>query len=108
MAVPAEPKAEPPDQRPDDGRDAERAPGERIQMTVSRRDPDALAIALRGWLADQLGALPELSGARMPSSGGLSSTSLLLEATWLSKWQPPNGAWVARIAPEDNPMPVYP
>jgi len=77
-------------------------------MTVSRRDPDALAIALRGWLADQLGALPELSGARMPSSGGLSSTSLLFEATWLSKGQPRSGAWVARMAPEDSAMPVFP
>src|SRR5262252_7673793 len=102
MAVPAEPKAEPPDQRPDDGRDAERAPGERIQMTVSRRDPAALALALRGWLADRLGALPELSGARMPPSGGLSSTSLLFEASWLSEGQRCRGALVARMAPEDS------
>jgi len=108
MAVPAEPKAERSDQRPDDRQDAERVPGERIQMTVSRRDPAALALALRGWLADRLGELPELSGARMPSSGGLSSTSLLFEATWLSKGQPCRGALVARMAPEDSAMPVFP
>ena len=108
MAVPAESKAEPPDQRPDGGQDTERAPGERIQMTVSRRDPGALAHALRGWLADRLGALPEVSGARMPASGGLSSTSLLFEATWLTKGQRSSGALVARMAPEDSAMPVFP
>ena len=88
----------------------ERAPGERVKMTVSMRDADSLAAALRGWLAERVGASepPELTGARMPASGGLSSTSLLFEAAWSSEGTPCRGAYVARMAPEMSAVPVFP
>src|SRR5260370_16016591 len=88
----------------------ERAPGERVKMTVSMRDADSLATALRGWLAERVGASepPELTGARMPASGGLSSTSLLFEAAWSSEGTPCRGAYVARMAPEMSAVPVFP
>src|SRR5258708_3645066 len=88
----------------------ERAPGERVKMTVSMRDADSLATALRGWLAERVGASepPQLTGARMPASGGLSSTSLLFEAAWSSEGTPCRGAYVARMAPEMSAVPVFP
>jgi aminoglycoside phosphotransferase (APT) family kinase protein len=84
--------------------------GERIQMTVSTRDPTALAEELRGWLGGKLALNepPVISGVRMPPSGGLSSTSLLFEAEWPSAGAPQRGAYVARMAPEQSAIPVFP
>jgi aminoglycoside phosphotransferase (APT) family kinase protein len=84
--------------------------GERIQMTVSTRDPAALAEALRGWLGGKLALSepPVISGVRMPPSGGLSSTSLLFEAEWPSAGARQRGAYVARMAPEQSAIPVFP
>ncbi|HEX2323283.1 MAG TPA: phosphotransferase family protein [Streptosporangiaceae bacterium] len=84
--------------------------GERIQMTVSTRDPAALAEALRGWLGRKLALNepPVISGVRMPPSGGLSSTSLLFEAEWPSAGARQRGAYVARMAPEQSAIPVFP
>jgi aminoglycoside phosphotransferase (APT) family kinase protein len=89
---------------------AERPVGERVTMTVSQRDPAAMANALRGWLAGKLGIadLPVISGARLPASGGLSSTSLLFEAEWVSDAAPQHAALVARMAPEQGAIPVFP
>jgi aminoglycoside phosphotransferase (APT) family kinase protein len=88
----------------------EHAPGERVQMTVSQRDPHALAAALQGWLAGKLAAAgpPVISGVRMPASGGLSSTSLLFEVEWTSAGTGQRGAYVARMAPELGAVPVFP
>src|SRR5215475_1515725 len=84
--------------------------GERIQMTVSTRDPAALADALQDWLATKLALSepPTIRGVRMPSSGGLSSTSLLFEADWSSGGKTQRGAYVARMAPEQSAVPVFP
>ena len=84
--------------------------GERIQMTVSTRDPVAMAAALQGWLGGKLALRepPVLSGVRTPPSGGLSSTSLLFEADWSSEGTPRRGAYVARMAPEQSAVPVFP
>src|SRR6266702_321880 len=60
----------------------ERSPDERIKMTVS--------------------------GVRTPASGGLSSTSVLFEASWTSQGTQRGGAYVARMAPEDSAVPVFP
>src|SRR5260221_4024146 len=88
----------------------ERAPGERVKMTVSMRDANSLATALRGWLAERVGASepPQLTGARMPASGGLSSTSLLFEAAWSSEGTPCRRSYVARIAPAMISVSVFP
>lgn len=84
--------------------------GERIQMTVSTRDLAALAAALQGWLGGKLALSepPLISGVRMPPSGGLSSTSLLFEAEWTGAGTPQRGAYVARMAPEQSAVPVFP
>jgi aminoglycoside phosphotransferase (APT) family kinase protein len=89
---------------------ADRSPGEEIKMTVSQRDVDSLAAAVTDWLADRLGTAepPVISGVRMPTSGGLSSTSLLFEAEWVADGRPERGAFVARMAPESSAVPVFP
>ncbi|HXS64981.1 MAG TPA: phosphotransferase family protein [Streptosporangiaceae bacterium] len=92
----------------------DRAPGEKVKMTVSERDPETMAAALGTWLAGRLGTEPQISGVRMPEFGGLSSTSVLFEARWTSKDQGLSGethcegSFVARMAPEAGAVPVFP
>jgi aminoglycoside phosphotransferase (APT) family kinase protein len=90
-----------------------RSPDEKVTMTVSERRPEALADALRGWLAAELSLVdpPVLSDVRMPEFGGLSSTSLLFRASWAGPGQgcaERGGAFVARMAPEPSAVPVFP
>ena len=64
----------------------DRAPGEKVKMTVSERSIGALGPALHNWLAGRLDRPGELavSEVRTPTGGnGLSSTSVLFEASWL-------------------------
>ena len=89
---------------------ADRAPGEKIKMTVSERTADSLAAALRDWLAGRLGTseAPVISDVRVPEFGGLSSTSVLFEAEWTIGGKASAGAYVARMAPESSAIPVFP
>jgi aminoglycoside phosphotransferase (APT) family kinase protein len=87
---------------------ADRTPGEKVKMTVSERSPESLAAALATWLADRLGTTPEISGVRVPESGGLSSTSVLFEARWTSGGKHGSGSYVARMGPESSAVPVFP
>jgi aminoglycoside phosphotransferase (APT) family kinase protein len=89
---------------------ADHPPGERRKMTVSERSAADIGAALEGWLAGKLGHPPELaiSGVRMPGSGGLSSTSVLFEASWAAGGSRRHAAYVARMAPEASAVPVFP
>jgi hypothetical protein len=77
-------------------------------MTVSERSIGTLTTALQDWLTDRLGRPGQLtvSGVRTPGSGGLSSTSALFEANWVSQGTRQGGAYVARMAPEDSAVPA--
>jgi aminoglycoside phosphotransferase (APT) family kinase protein len=44
----------------------------------------------------------------VPDAGGLSSTSVLFEASWISGGAEQHGAYVARMAPEASAVPVFP
>ena len=98
-----------------------RAPDERIKMTVSERSASELAEGLTGWLAARLGEAEQAAGgrpdaitgltvrnARFSGSGGLSSTSVLFEAGWVSGGAERHGRYVARLAPEASAVPVFP
>ena len=98
-----------------------RAPDERIKMTVSERSARELAEGLTGWLAARLGDAEQAAGgppdavtgltvhsARFSGSGGLSSTSVLFEAGWVSGGAERHGRYVARLAPEASAVPVFP
>ena len=90
----------------------DRAPGERVKMTVSERSIGALGTALHDWLDGRLNGPQELtvSEVRTPTGGnGLSSTSVLFEAGWTGQGGARHvGAYVARLAPEDSALPVFP
>jgi len=83
---------------------------EPVKMTVSERSLDGLGPVLEGWLAGRPGApgRPSVTGVRMPDTGGLSSTSVLFEASWPGEGAGQRGAYVARMAPEASAVPVFP
>jgi aminoglycoside phosphotransferase (APT) family kinase protein len=101
-----------------------RSPDERIKMTVSERSIGTLAARLEGWLAARLNEAERAAGSgdgqagpvtalilsspRLSGSGGLSSTSVLFEADWVSAGTDRHGAYVARLAPEASAVPVFP
>lgn len=79
-----------------------------VALTVSQRDVSSLTERLAAWLARQVGegSPPVVSDLRKPEGGGLSSVSVLFEATW------PDGraplSLVARMPPEQTSFPVFP
>src|SRR5262252_10630278 len=89
---------------------AERAPAERIKMTVSERSAEAIGRALAEWLSAKTSAAgsPVVANVRIPASAGLSSTSVLFDAEWTSSGQSRRGSFVARLAPERSAVPVFP
>ena len=84
--------------------------GEKRKMTVSERSIPALTAALQDWLAGRSPGpgRPTVSGVAMPDSGGLSSTSVLFEASWPGEDAGRRGRYVARMAPEPSAVPVFP
>lgn len=85
------------------------APTDRRRLTTSERDLDTLAADLARWLADRVGAdhEPQISSLSRPQSGGLSSSSVLFDATWAVDGAPESGKFVARMAPEADAFPVF-
>jgi len=89
---------------------ADQSHSEKKKMTVSERSIPALTAALQDWLAGR-SAGPDratVSGVRMPDTGGLSSTSVLFEASWAGEGGERPGCYVARMAPEASAVPVFP
>ena len=75
--------------------------------TDSRRDPEVLRDALQRWLAAQLpaDAAPEVTHVHLPDANGMSSETILFDATWT---RTRFTRLVARVAPADTTMPVFP
>ncbi len=81
----------------------------------SRRDPDATAVQLRAWLATVLpeGSDPIVESVTVPESNGMSSETVLFEATWIEpgergeRGERAAHELVARIAPEPSSVPVF-
>jgi aminoglycoside phosphotransferase (APT) family kinase protein len=93
--------------------EGDRSHGEKLKMTVSERSIPALTAALQDWLASRSAGpgRPTVSNVAMPDSGGLSSTSVLFEASWPgedTRGAPRRGRYVARMAPEPSAVPVFP
>lgn len=72
----------------------------------SRRDPELLREALGKWLAAQLpdAAAPVITRVQLPEANGMSSETILFDAAWGDEAH----ALVARVAPTDTTMPVFP
>jgi aminoglycoside phosphotransferase (APT) family kinase protein len=79
------------------------------EMRRSSRDHDALRAGLERWLADRLPptARPRVEHLAGTSSNGMSSETLLFEATWHEGPGPRRERLVARLAPDPADVPVF-
>jgi aminoglycoside phosphotransferase (APT) family kinase protein len=90
---------------------AEQTPNDDPQeITRSTRDPAELQRALESWLA---GRLPQGSGVAIsevtsPSATGMSSETLLFDASWNEAGEARTGAFVARVEPDLEDCPIFP
>ena len=75
----------------------------------SRRDPGQTRADLQAWLVATLpeGSDPEITDFTVPDSNGMSSETVLLDATWTTDGQREAHPLVARIAPLDSAVPVF-
>jgi aminoglycoside phosphotransferase (APT) family kinase protein len=80
------------------------------EVKRSSRDPQQLGPRLETWLASKLepGADPKISGLEGTSATGMSSETILFEATWTEDGEQQHQRLVARIAPDVGDCPVFP
>ncbi|HEX3788421.1 MAG TPA: phosphotransferase family protein [Pseudonocardiaceae bacterium] len=84
------------------------AHGQRRQMTTSARGLDDLSACLARWLGHKVGADVRITSITRPEGAGLSSSSVLFDASWDTvDGQGDAGAFVARMAPEETSFPVF-
>jgi aminoglycoside phosphotransferase (APT) family kinase protein len=88
----------------------DRDPTEQVSMITHRHDLDRLGRGLAGWLRRPLDADAdiELSGVHVPDGRGLSSVTLLAEASWTTRGTACRRKLVVRLAPDDTSFPVFP
>ncbi len=75
----------------------------------SSRDPEELRARIEAWLARQLpaGAAPSVPSVTSPSSNGMSSETLLFDASWQEGGTERSGQFVARVEPDARDVPVF-
>lgn len=83
---------------------------EEVAMVTHTRDVDAIARALTDWLPHPLGAEGEVvvDDVHVPEGGGLSSVTVLAEATWTARGRRHRRGLVVRAAPDRGSFPVFP
>ncbi|MHB8465036.1 MAG: phosphotransferase family protein [Acidimicrobiales bacterium] len=83
---------------------------EPVETQRSTRDLDQTRQLLELWLATQLppDAAPTISELTSPAANGMSSETLLLDAQWAEEGARRSRALVARVAPEESAVPVFP
>jgi len=89
----------------------EQAPSDEPQeMTRSTRDPAELQRSLETWLEGRLprGSGVSVSEVTSPSATGMSSETLLFDASWKESGEVCTGAFVARVEPDLEDCPVFP
>lgn len=80
-----------------------------LKMQRSSRDATALPTLFAAWLATRLpaGAEPSVVMHSGIDANGMSSETLLLDATWTDDGSPQEGRFVARVAPAAQDVPVF-
>ncbi len=80
------------------------------EVARSSLDREEARARLERWLAAQLpaGAAPRVSKLSSPSSSGMSSETLLFDATWQEGGAQERAALVGRRAPDTRDVPVFP
>ena len=76
---------------------------------ASRRDPVQTKIDIERWLATKLphGSDPAVSEIHVPESNGMSSETVLVDATWIVDGERADKPLVFRIAPDEAAVPVF-
>ena len=79
-------------------------------ITKSSRDADETGRRLAAWLGRVLptGADPVVDQVTVPEANGMSSETLLFDATWTVDGERRTYALVARVAPDISDVPVFP
>ena len=79
------------------------------RMAVSRRDPAELRRRFTGWLDSKLPGLGvEVTSVDAPATNGMSSETLLVEASWQVDGVRTPQRLVVRLAPATDDVPVFP
>ena len=75
----------------------------------SRRDPERTRVDLEAWLTTKLGASaePAVSRVTVPESNGMSSETVLVDASWVAEGERVEHPLVFRIAPDPSAVPVF-
>lgn len=83
---------------------------EPMRMQRSSRDPEETRQRLERWLATKLdsNAEPNVSEVSGTDANGMSSDTMLFDATWKSADGAHNESLVARVAPDSHDVPVFP
>ena len=86
------------------------APSADFSMQRSSRESTNIPKALADWLATQLpdGAEPTVTLHTGIDANGMSSETLVLDASWSENGERREGEFVARVAPAAEDMPVFP
>ena len=94
----------------DTQKDPQRQQSAVARPQASRLDPAALQQRLERWMARQLpaGAAPHIAALDVPASNGMSSETVLFDATWVEAGVTQTAALVARVAPDPSTVPVFP
>jgi aminoglycoside phosphotransferase (APT) family kinase protein len=76
----------------------------------SSRDVTALPAVLSGWLSTVMpgGVAPDITVESGVDSNGMSSETIILTGRWTEDGAPREQKWVARVAPTDADVPVFP
>jgi aminoglycoside phosphotransferase (APT) family kinase protein len=82
--------------------------GVQREMTRSSRDRGALHASLESWLRERVGDDAVVSGVESTSANGMSSETVLFDATWDEGGAPRAERLVARLAPSAADVPVFP
>jgi aminoglycoside phosphotransferase (APT) family kinase protein len=86
------------------------ARGEPTRLTRSSRAADDLAVQLQRWLARRLPreAGPVVHDVETSAATGMSSETVLFSATWSEGGERATSRLVARVAPHEDDVPVFP
>jgi aminoglycoside phosphotransferase (APT) family kinase protein len=80
-----------------------------VEPTRSSRSRETLRTQLAGWFeASMPGSAPELGEVTSPSGSGMSSETLLFDATWTDNGERRTAPLVVRLAPAVEDVPVFP
>ena len=80
-----------------------------LKLQRTARDPATVPGLLEGWLAGALptGAEPKVTLHSGIDANGMSSETLVFDATWSEDGEPRTGEYVARVAPSPAEFPVF-